>query len=68
MTLYISEKTIKENAKVLQEATKTVFTWAKENAVQFNDSKSELIYFFKAKRELTAEITLLNKIVIKLST
>ena len=45
-----------------------MFTWAKENAVQFNDSKSELIYISKARRELTAEITLLNKTVIKLST
>ena len=68
VTLYISGKTAEENAKVLQEAAKTKFTWAKENAVQFNDSKFELIHFSKARRELTAEITLLNKTVIKLST
>ena len=68
MTLYISEKTAEENAKVLQEAAKTVFTWAEENAVQFNDSKSELIHFFRARREPTAEITLLNKTVIKSRT
>ena len=68
VTLYISRKTAEENAKVLQEAAKTVFTWAEENAVQFNDSKSELIHFSKARRESTAEITLLNKTVIKLST
>ena len=30
MTLYISEKTAEENVKVLQEAAKTVFTWAEE--------------------------------------
>ena len=68
VALYILGKTAEENAKVLQEAAKTVFTWAEENAVQFDDSKSELIHFFRARRELTAEITLLNKIVIKLST
>ena len=68
MTLYILRKTAEENAKVLQEAAKTVFSWTEENAVQFNDSKSELIHFFKARRESTAEITLLNKTVIKLST
>ena len=68
MALYISEKTAEENAKVLQEAAKTVFTEAEENAVQFNDSKSELTHFSRARREPTAEITLLNKTVIKLST
>ena len=68
MTLYISGKTAEEKTKVLQEAAKTVFTWAEENAVQFNDSKSELIHFSRARWEPTAEITLLNKIVIKLST
>ena len=45
-----------------------MFTWAEENAVQFNDSKSELIHFSRARRELTAEITLSNKTVIKPST
>ena len=68
MTLYISGKTAEENAKVLQEAAKTVFTWAEENAVQFDDSKFKLIHFSRARREPTAEITLLNKTVIKPST
>ena len=65
MTLYISGKTVKENAKVLQEAVKTVFTWAKENVIHFNDSKFELIHFSKARRKSIAETTLLNKTVIK---
>ena len=68
VALYISGKTAEENAKVLQEAAKTVFTWAEENAVQFDDSKSELIHFSRARREPTAEITLPNKTVIKPST
>ena len=65
MTLYTSEKSAKENLELLQKVTKTVFTWAEENAVQFNDSKSKLIYFCKERKEQTAEKTLLNKTVIK---
>ena len=60
MTLYVTEKSAKENSETLQEVTKTVFAWAEENAVQFNDSKSELIHFCKDRKESTAEITLSN--------
>ena len=56
VALYLSGKTAEENAKVLQEAIKTVFTWAEENAVQFDDSKSELIHFFRARRKLQQKL------------
>ncbi|SLM40438.1 Reverse transcriptase domain [Lasallia pustulata] len=40
VALYTTGRNAEENAKVLQEVTKTVFTWAEENAVQFDDSKT----------------------------
>ena len=65
VALYVTGKSAKENSETLQEVTKTVFAWAEENAVQFDDSKSELIHFCKGRKEQTAEITLLNNTVIK---
>ena len=66
MTLYTTGKTAEENAKVLQEVTKTVFKWAEENTVQFNNSKSELIHFCKERKDSIAEVMLLNKTLIRL--
>src|SRR6202008_4173186 len=43
--LVYTGRTIKTNVKALQEAAKETFKWAKENAVTFDDSKSELIHF-----------------------
>ncbi|SLM36388.1 reverse transcriptase [Lasallia pustulata] len=65
VALYTTGRNAEENAKVLQEVTKTVFTWAEENAVQFDDSKTELIHFARGQKEATAEVTLPNKTVIK---
>ena len=65
VALYVTGKSAKENSEILQEVTKTVFAWAEENAVQFDDSKSELIHFCKGRKEQTAEITLPNNTVIK---
>ncbi len=45
VALYVEGKNIDKNVKMLEKAAKIAFTWAKNNAVQFNDSKSELIHF-----------------------
>ncbi len=50
VALYVEGKNIKENAKKLEKAAKIAFTWANENAVQFDDSKSELIHFDSQKK------------------
>ncbi|SLM36675.1 Ribonuclease H-like domain [Lasallia pustulata] len=65
VALYTTGRNAEENAKVLQEVTKTVFTWAEENAVQIDDSKTELIHFARGQKEATAEVILPNKTVIK---
>ncbi len=53
---------------MLENAAKIAFTWAKNNAVQFNDSKSELIHFESHKAMLNQMIILLNNTVIKSKT
>jgi hypothetical protein len=53
---------------MLGNAAKIVFTWAKKNAVQFNDLKSELIHFESHKATLKQTIILLNNTIIKSKT
>ncbi len=45
--------------------TKIAFTWANENAVQFDNSKFELIHFESHKVTFNQTIMLLNDIVVK---
>ncbi len=65
ITLYVKKKNIDKNVKTLKNAAKIAFTWAKKNAVQFNDSKSELIHFESHKAALNQTIILLNNMIIK---
>ncbi len=65
ITLYIEEKSIDKNVKKLKKTTKIAFTWANENAVQFDDSQFELIHFESHKATLNQTIMLLNDIVVK---
>ncbi len=61
-------KNIDKNVKTLENAAKIAFTWAKKNAVQFDDSKSELIHFESHKTTLNQMIILLNNTIIKSKT
>jgi len=58
-------KSIKTNCRVLEEIAKEVFTWAEENAVTFDDSKSELIHFSTAQRRPTQTVELPNGTVVQ---
>jgi len=64
----VKKKNIDKNVKTLKNAAKIAFTWAKKNAVQFNDSKSELIHFESHKTTLNQMIILLNNMIIKSKT
>ncbi len=66
--LYIEERNIDKNVKMLKNAAKITFTWAENNAVQFDDSKSELIHFESYKTTLNQMIILLNNMIIKSKT
>jgi len=68
VTLYIEGRNIDKNVKILENAAKIAFTWAENNAVQFDDSKSELIHFESHKATLNQMIILLNNTVIKSKT
>jgi len=64
----VKKKNIDKNVKTLENAAKIAFTWAKKNAVQFNDSKSELIHFESHKTTFNQMIILLNNTIIKSKT
>ncbi len=68
VVLYVKRKNIEKNVKTLKNAAKIAFTWAKKNAVQFDDSKSELIHFESHKMTLNQMIILLNNMIIKSKT
>ncbi len=64
----VKRKNIDKNVKTLKNAAKIAFTWAKKNAMQFNDSKSELIHFESHKITFNQIIILLNNMIIKSKT
>jgi len=66
--LYIERRNIDKNVKMLENAAKIAFTWAENNAMQFNDLKSELIHFESHKMTFNQMIILLNNIIIKSKT
>jgi len=63
--LYIEGRNIDKNVR---NAAKIAFTWAENNVMQFNNSKSELIHFESHKMTLNQMIILLNNMIIKSKT
>ena len=62
--LVYTGRTIKTNVRALQEAARETFKWAEENAVTFDDSKSELIHFTAQHREPNQVVVLPNGIKV----
>jgi len=60
----VKGKTAKENSKTLKLVIKPAFQWAKDNAVTFNDSKTDLIHFQKGNKSKST-VTLSNNIIIQ---
>jgi hypothetical protein len=46
-----------ENARALEAATRMAFTWATNNAIAFDDSKSELLHFHHAYADTHSDET-----------
>jgi len=65
--MMVEGKSAEENSIVLEKVVKSLFLWAKDNAIVFNDSKTKLIHFNKDKEIAISTVTLLNNIIIKLS-
>ena len=61
----VSSKNIENNCKILIEIVKIAFSWTDANAVQFDDSKSELIHFESKKIMSTNSIILSNETILK---
>ncbi len=61
----IEDKSAEENNIIFKKVVKSLFLWVKDNAVVFNDSKIEFIYFNKDKEITILTVTLLNNIIIK---
>ena len=57
-------RTIAQNVQVLEKLIEMVFELANQNAVQFDDSISELIHFHKSHKASTTTITLPNGTVL----
>jgi ribonuclease HI len=60
--------THEDNAYALEKATQTSFKWADENAVTFDDSKSEMLYVHHTRQDTTPDainITLPNGTIMK---
>ncbi len=67
VTVMIKDKSAEKNSIVLKKVVKSLFLWAKDNVIVFNDSKTELIHFNKDKEITILTIILLNNIIIKSS-
>jgi len=63
----IKGKSAEENSIMLKKVVKSLFLWAKDNVIVFNDSKTELIHFNKDKEIAISTVILLNNIIIKSS-
>jgi hypothetical protein len=65
IVIYTSSKRIEINCERLCQAISKTFEWAQENAVKFDDSKSEMIHFELKKEMSTNTITLSNETILK---
>src|SRR5437588_12198532 len=55
--LLVEGNSLAENTIQLEEAVATCFNYGTEYAVAFNDLKSELMHFYKARKEITSPYT-----------
>ena len=65
ITIYAKSKSISQNCRLLSQITQEIFQWIKENNMQFNDLKSELIHFEKTRNHLKDSIILPNNTQIQ---
>jgi ribonuclease HI len=69
VALVAKGRTEEENCRKLESVINTVFQWAQENAVEFDDSKTELIHFHSKRTTAGATIRFPNgKILIPKSS
>jgi hypothetical protein len=57
VALVAQGKTREGNSRALEAAARTAFQWAQDNAVAFNDAKSEMIHFHRSRQDVVTEET-----------
>jgi ribonuclease HI len=68
VALVTHHRTHEDNTYILEKAAQTAVKWANENAVTFDDSKSEMLHFHCACQDTTPNainITLTNSTIVK---
>jgi ribonuclease HI len=69
VALVTHSRTREDNACELEAATRTAFQWANDNAIAFDDNKSELLHFHCTQQDTTPDainVQLPNGTVVKL--
>ena len=61
----VKSKSAKENCKLLTEIVQKGFSWIDQNAVKFDDEKSELIHFESSNISSIDTVKLLNNTILK---
>ena len=64
VAIEVESKSAKENYQLLIEIVQNVFSWADRNAVKFDDSKSELIYFKSSNTSSTDTVKLSHNTIL----
>jgi hypothetical protein len=57
IALVAQGKTREGNSRALEAAARTAFQWARDNAVAFDDAKSEMLHFHRSRRDVVTEET-----------
>ena len=65
VAIEVKSKSVKQNSKSLTKIVQKVFSWANQNAVKFDDEKSELIHFELSNSSLNNTIKLSNNTILK---
>jgi hypothetical protein len=71
VALVVQGHTRAGNVRHLEAAARTAFQWVQDNAVAFDDSKSEMLHFHRSRRDIITEetkITLPNGTVVEPGT
>src|SRR5690606_6507097 len=55
VAIIATNRTLAVNVRELNSAARTVFQWAEQNAVAFDDSKSELLHFTRSRSTAESE-------------
>jgi hypothetical protein len=57
VTLVAQGKTREGNSRALEAVARTAFQWVWDNAVAFNDTKSEMLHFHRSRQDVVIEET-----------